>query len=685
VLRRRPTEDSFWRVARVRCTFFCTEPPPETMMITALLLAAVPFLQEAALQTLPRIPLHRPAAQAPLASANDNRVPAGRYAAGTLSLDIDIVDAAWQAEGRSDPVVPVLAFAERGKTPSVPGPLLRAPAGTNVRLSLRNRSDSAVMVAGFRPWLPRADDTVHLAPGATRNLEWRLDSTGTFFYWGALGSLEDWRDRAWLDSQLNGAIVVDERGARYGEANDRVWLVSEWFLRYRDRPFESVLVFNGKGWPHTERITVPQNDSVHWRMVNAAAVPHPMHLHGFYFRVTHRGGERADTAIVHERQALQNVQIMEMGGTMRFSFVPTTPGNWVFHCHFADHVSDHVSLIGSPDAYVIGGDSGVTLAGSAHGAGEHGADSHKAHGGHDMRGLVIGITVTPAPDYVEPAETDRRTLRLYAQKQPYRLPGRREALGFALQRGDSAPAPNTVELPGPVLELRRGEPVRIIVINNLDQPTGVHWHGLEIESFPDGVPGISGIGERITPAIMPGESFAAEFTPPRSGTYPYHAHMHEILQIGSGMYGALIVTDVPRDTTRDHIVVGGGGGPAPFMKQVNSFVLVNGRTQPRPIHMTLGDTNRLRLVSIHGEEILEFRLGSDTSVMRWRALAKDGADLPPALQEVTPAHVALGPGETADYLFLPEREGKMKLEVYGRTGMVRVELPIVVERRSQAP
>jgi manganese oxidase len=655
-------------------------------MITALLLAAVPFLQVAAPQVLPRTPLPRPAPSAPLASANENRVPAGKYHSGTLTLDLDIVAAAWQPEGPDDPVIPVLAFAERGKAPSVPGPLLRAPAGTSVRLSLRNRSDSALMVAGFRPWLPLSEDTVHLAPGATREIAWRLDSTGTFFYWGVLASLETWRDRDWLDSQLNGAIVVDEPGTRFGTASDRVWVVSEWFLSYRDRPFESTLVFNGKAWPHTERITVAQDDSVHWRMINAAAVPHPMHLHGFYFRVTHRGGERADTAIVHDRQALQNVQIMQMGGTMRLSFLPTTPGNWVFHCHFADHVSDHVSLAGSPDAYVIGGSSGVTLAGEARGAPAHAAHpaasgSGAAHGGHDMRGLVIGITVTPAPGYVEPAPTDRRTLRLYAQQQPYRLPGRRVAFGFALQRGDSAPPPNTVELPGPVLELRRGEPVRIIVTNNLDQPTGVHWHGLEIESFPDGVPGISGMGTRITPAIMPGESFAAEFTPPRSGTYPYHAHMHEILQIGSGMYGALIVTDTPRDTTRDHIIVGGGGGPAPFMKQVNSFVLVNGRTEPRPIHMTLGDTNRLRLVSIHGEEILEFRMGDDSTVMKWRALAKDGADLPPALQVLSAAHVALGPGETADYLFVPEREGEFRLEVYGRTGMVRVALPIVVSRK----
>ena len=45
------------------------------------------------------------------------------------------------------------------------------------------------------------------------------------------------------------------------------------------------------------------------------------------------------------------------------------------------------------------------------------------------------------------------------------------------------------------------------------------------------------------PPIPPGQTFAAEFTPPRSGTFPYHSHLHEMRQIGSGMYGAIIVSD----------------------------------------------------------------------------------------------------------------------------------------------
>ena len=145
-------------------------------------------------------------------------------------------------------------------------------------------------------------------------------------------------------------------------------------------------------------------------------------------------------------------------------------------------------------------------------------------------------------------------------------------------------------------------------------------------------PDFSGIGDKIMPPIPPGESFAAEFTPPRSGTFPYHSHLHEMRQIGSGMYGAIIVSDAPRDTTRDHVIVAGGGGLPVFYKQAPNFLLVNGSTIAAPIRMTVGDTNRLRIVSIHADEVLHFRFGTEAQVARWKPLARDGADLPVALR-----------------------------------------------------
>jgi hypothetical protein len=312
-------------------------------------------------------------------------------------------------------------------------------------------------------------------------------------------------------------------------------------------------------------------------------------------------------------------------------------------------------------------------------------EAHEAPmGGHDMHGLVIGLHVTPAAGYAQPVVAERLTIRLLAQKKPNALYGYRTAYGFVLQQGDSAPARDSIRIPGPVLELRRGQPVRLLVKNTMDEYTGVHWHGLEIESFPDGVPNFSGMGAHIMRPIAPGDSFAAEFTPPRSGTFPYHSHLNELRQIGSGMYGAIIVTDAPRDTARDHLVVAGGGGVPMFDKFGPSFLLVNGRATPRAIHMTVGDTNRLRIVSIHSDEILRFRLGSDSTVARWTPLAKDGADLPPALRRTETATIEMGPGQTADFLYVPEHVGKMTLEVWISPAGQRIALPIEVRARAGA-
>src|SRR5512133_1059545 len=131
--------------------------------------------QESVMPPAPRFPLPRPVANAPMARVNDNRHAAGSLSGGTLTVSLDIVEAAYQPEGEHDPVVRVLAFAESGKTPQVPGPLLRAPVGTTVRLTVRNRSDSAVMLSGLRRSLPADRDTVHIAPGATRDVTFRLE------------------------------------------------------------------------------------------------------------------------------------------------------------------------------------------------------------------------------------------------------------------------------------------------------------------------------------------------------------------------------------------------------------------------------------------------------------------------------------------------------------------------------
>ena len=171
--------------------------------------------------------------------------------------------------------------------------------------------------------------------------------------------------------------------------------------------------------------------------------------------------------------------------------------------------------------------------------------------------------------------------------------------------------------------------------------------------------------------------------PPRSGTFPYHSHLHEMRQIGSGMYGAIIVSDTPRDTTRDHVIVAGGGGLPVFYKQTPNFLLVNGRRTPRPITMTVGEPNRVRIVSIHADEILHFRFGTEGHVAQWKPLARDGADLPSALRNPKDALMTMGPGETADFIYVPAKPGDMGLEVWTEGG-ARVLLRVEIKAKSVA-
>jgi FtsP/CotA-like multicopper oxidase with cupredoxin domain len=300
-----------------------------------------------------------------------------------------------------------------------------------------------------------------------------------------------------------------------------------------------------------------------------------------------------------------------------------------------------------------------------------------------MRGLVVGIRVKPSPTHVAPSLENARTMRLFVQRSPNRLAAGAAAIGFALQQGDSTPPRDAVSLPGPVLELRRGQPVRIVVKNNLEDPTSIHWHGLEIESYPDGVPHWSGLGDRIFGQIAPNDSFVAEFVPPRSGTYPYHSHLDDRHQINSGMYGALLVTDAPRDTLRDHVIIAGGGGPEVERKIESPYALVNGRRTPAPLRLTVGETHRLRIVSIHPDWRIDFSLRTDTTVLRWRAIAKDGADLPAGLATERPAHVQMGPGETADFEVTPRTTGRWRMEVKSVESGWYIPLDVIVEAKAR--
>lgn len=80
-----------------------------------------------------------PAPQAlPVAAPNDHRVAAGTLRDGALDISLEATRAMWHPDGDSLPGLPVEAFAEPGRAPSAPGPLIRVPQGTMIRALIRN-------------------------------------------------------------------------------------------------------------------------------------------------------------------------------------------------------------------------------------------------------------------------------------------------------------------------------------------------------------------------------------------------------------------------------------------------------------------------------------------------------------------------------------------------------------------
>jgi FtsP/CotA-like multicopper oxidase with cupredoxin domain len=592
-------------------------------------------------------------------AANDNRHPTGRLERGVLTLALEVRLGALRPEEDGGPGIPALAFAEVGGPLEVPGPLIRVPQGTEVRVSLRNPLDSTLTVHGLAARPIASDSGVVLRPGETREIRFRASAPGTYYYWATVSG-EGLLEREWLDSQLTGALVVDAPGA---PTDDRIFMLGLWSHAFADsagipRPPQEHMVINGKSWPHTERLTYSRGSTVRWRVINPTISSHPMHLHGFYFHVESRGDGQSQRVFRGDERPFEVTELMSPGSTLAMRWVPEREGNWVFHCHFPFHVSHHMALPRESAA-------GPTMPPVTHAA--HGAPAAPAARQHSMAGLVMGIHVEPGATPTPHPTADRpaREIRLLAQTVPSRY-GRLAGMGYVLQNG-AEPARDSIDVPGPPLVLRRGEPVRITVVNHLAEPTAVHWHGIELESFPDGVPGWSGTPARIMPPIQPSDSFVAEFVPPRAGTFIYHTHSNEQLQMGSGLYGALLVVDSarPYDPETDKVIVVGGAGPPDSLPQFGfqSPGLVNGSDAPPPLDLRVGRTYRFRLININPDWRVIFSLTSDSALARWRPVARDGADLPPSQRGPRPAWLLTGPGMTADFEFTPRTRGDLRFEV----------------------
>jgi manganese oxidase len=286
-------------------------------------------------------------------------------------------------------------------------------------------------------------------------------------------------------------------------------------------------------------------------------------------------------------------------------------------------------------------------------------NSGEMHDHTGMGQLVLGITVPAQATSPAPAEwhADRR-LKLEISERPG--PPR-----FALQVHDSGQSVADSGQPGligPPIILTRGQPTEIEVLNKLSSPTAIHWHGIELESYYDGVPGWSGADKQLTPPIAPGDSFVARMVPPRAGTFIYHTHWHDSLQLTNGLYGPLIVLPPAQmfDPLSDQVFVFSVGD----LGQMGELVLINGAPQSKPLQLQAGNKYRFRLINItNNNQGLQVSLRSANGPVDWRVIAKDGADLPAALVHQSKAQMTITVGETYDVEFSSDVPQDLLLDV----------------------
>ena len=312
----------------------------------------------------------------------------------------------------------------------------------------------------------------------------------------------------------------------------------------------------------------------------------------------------------------------------------------------------------------------------------HGASpsASQAAGGHDANALAAvkrfldgesaAVEGTGNQPYGEPRldgdtkvfelTVDPITHRIDAQKEPL------DALGF------------NGMWPGPRIDVIEGDKVRAIFTNNMDESTGIHFHGQRIPNNMDGVPHIT------QDPIEPGASFTYEFTARTVGSHMYHSHHNATDQVGRGLLGAFIVH--PRDESAR---VEQRYGVTQDIVWISNDTLggftINGRGFPAtaPIVATLGDKILVRFMN-EGLMMHPWHLHG----MPMRVVARDGYDLGAAA--FTCDTLGVNPGERWDVVIDCDEPGAWAFHCHilshaeGTEGMFGMVTALVVQEPAAA-
>ncbi len=229
--------------------------------------------------------------------------------------------------------------------------------------------------------------------------------------------------------------------------------------------------------------------------------------------------------------------------------------------------------------------------------------------------------------------------------------------------------------PGPTIEANEGDRVRIIVKNELPEPTSVHWHGIELPNDQDGA------APETQHSIMPGEEYTYEFTLYQSGTVMYHSGYNVMRQDHMGLTGAFVIHPKKYQTPidKDFVITLQQWAIPPGSEYLNLITMdfnwftFNGKAAPNIPTLTVNQGERVRIrftniimdshpIHLHG--------------YIWNNVGTEGGPIPPSAQ--TKGSTILVPsGTTRDVEFTAWNPGVWRMHCH--------KLHHVVNAHAQVP
>jgi FtsP/CotA-like multicopper oxidase with cupredoxin domain len=226
--------------------------------------------------------------------------------------------------------------------------VIEAVEGERVRIYVTNRLPVATSVHWHGIYLPNGMDGVggltqpYIKPGETAKYEYTLRQHGTFMFHSHHDEMTQ------MGMGLIGMFIIHRRNPPPEHRVDRDFaiMLSEWHIPVgaaRPNTLEmtdfNILTMNGKVFPSTGPLVCKTGDKVRIRLGNLGAMDHhPIHIHGYKFRVTATDGED----IPLSAQWPETTVLVAVGQTRTIEFIADAPGDWAFHCHMTHHVMNQM-------------------------------------------------------------------------------------------------------------------------------------------------------------------------------------------------------------------------------------------------------------------------------------------------------------------------------------------------------